>query len=75
MAYRLTVDADVCLSSGRCVADAPQRFRFDDAEIAEVVPDAPAAPDEILLDLARGCPSGAIRVFDGDAEIDPFQAG
>lgn len=72
MPYRVTVDSDVCISSGKCVADAPQLFRFDDDEIAEVVPGAPAPADEVALDLARACPSGAIRVFDGDEEIDPF---
>jgi len=30
MAYRITVDHDVCMSSGKCVADAPDLFRFDD---------------------------------------------
>lgn len=72
MTYRITVDADACISSGKCVADAPQTFRFDDDEIAEVVPDAPVPPDEVVLDLARACPSGAIRVFDGDEEIDVY---
>ena len=72
MAYRITVDPEVCISSGKCVADAPQLFRFDDDEIAQVVPGAPVPSDEVVLDLARACPSGAIRVFDGDEEIDVF---
>lgn len=70
MTYRIIVDADACISSGKCVADAPRTFRFDDDEIAEVVPGAPVPPDDVVLDLARACPSGAIRVFDGDDEID-----
>jgi ferredoxin len=70
VAYRIAVDADACISSGTCVANAPQLFRFDDDEIAELVPGAPAAPDAVVLDAARGCPSGAIRVFDGADEID-----
>lgn len=72
MAYRITVDSDVCISSGKCVADAPQLFRFDDNEIAEVIPDAEVPSDDVVIDLARACPSGAIRVFDGDEEVEIF---
>lgn len=70
MTYRAVVDRDVCISSGRCVADEPEAFRFDAEEIARVAPDASNVPDERLLDVARACPSGAIRLFDGDVEID-----
>jgi ferredoxin len=70
MTHRIVLDPDVCISSGKCVADAPQLFRFDDDEIAELVPGAPAPPDDVAVEIARGCPSGAIRVLDGDAEID-----
>jgi len=70
MAYRLTVDPDVCISSGKCVADAPEVFRFDDDDIAELRPGATALSDERAVDVARNCPSGAIQVFDGDTEID-----
>lgn len=72
MAYRIEVDSDVCISSGKCVADAPGLFRFDDDEIAEVIPDGEQLPDEKLVALARACPSGALRVFDGDRQIDVF---
>lgn len=72
MGYRISVESDVCMSSGKCVADAPQLFRFDDDEIAELIPDAPAPSDETILDLARACPSGALLVHDADTgeEID-----
>ena len=70
MAHRIAVDADACISSGVCVANLPQLFRFDDDEIAELVPGAPAPRDAVVLDAARACPSGAIRVFDGADEID-----
>ncbi|HXV91892.1 MAG TPA: ferredoxin [Pseudonocardia sp.] len=70
--YRIEVDGAVCISSGKCVADAPDVFRFDDDEVAELVPGAPRLPDAEILDIARACPSGAIRVFDGDEEIDVF---
>jgi ferredoxin len=71
--YRISVDGDVCMSSGKCVADAPEVFRFDDDEIAELQPDAPSAPDARLLDLARACPAGALLVHDESGEeIDVF---
>lgn len=70
MPYRVAVDADSCISSGTCVADVPQLFRFDDDEIAELVPGAPVPADDVVLDAARSCPAGAIRVFDGADEID-----
>lgn len=70
MTYRVTVDADVCISSGKCVADEPDVFRFDDDEVAELVPGAPDLADRRLVEVARNCPSGAIQVFDGDTEID-----
>lgn len=74
MSYRLSVDSEVCISSGKCVADAPQVFRFDEEDVAELVPDAPRLADATQLDLARACPSGALRVHDADTgeEIDIF---
>jgi ferredoxin len=70
--YRISVDRDVCMSSGKCVADAPDVFRFDDDEIAEIVPGATQPSDERILDLARACPAGALVVTDVDSgeEID-----
>jgi ferredoxin len=74
MSYRISVDAEVCISSGKCVADAPDLFRFDDEDVAELVPGAPRPSDETQLDLARACPSGALRVHDAASgeEIDIF---
>ncbi|GAA4530641.1 MULTISPECIES: ferredoxin [Nonomuraea] len=72
MTYRIQLDRDVCISSGRCVAEAPESFRFDDDEIVALVPGGPRLTDEQIFDLARDCPSGAIRVFDGDEEIDVY---
>lgn len=74
MTYRIEVDGEICMSSGRCVAEDPERFRFDDEEVAETVPGAPPLPDDSALRLARSCPSGALLVFDADTgeEIDVF---
>jgi len=63
MPYTVAVDKDLCISSGKCVADAPQAFRFDADELSEVV-DPSGLSDEERLDIARNCPSGAISVLD-----------
>lgn len=62
------VDKDLCMSSGRCVAEAPEVFAFDDEELSE-----PVAPvvDGSLADLqavAVGCPAAAIEVGAADGE-------
>ena len=64
MPYTVSIDKDVCISSGKCVADAPGAFRFDADELAEPVSPSPGLPDETLLAIGRNCPSGAIAVFD-----------
>lgn len=71
---RITVDAEVCISSGRCVAERPDVFRFDADEVAEVIPGAPVMPDDAQLELARACPSGALQLHDAETgeEIDIF---
>jgi ferredoxin len=72
VAYRIAVDQDACMSSGKCVAEAPELFRFDADEIAEPVPGAPAPSDARILDLARACPAGALVVTDAETgdEVD-----
>lgn len=71
MTWSVSVDKDVCISSGQCVAAAPAAFRFDPDEIAEPTGSVAAVPDAALLAIARGCPSGAITVHDGGREV-PF---
>jgi ferredoxin len=70
MAYRIEVDPDVCMSSGRCVADAPSLFRFDDDEIAELIPNGEQLPDRTLIALARACPSGALQLMQDEERIE-----
>jgi ferredoxin len=55
-----------------CVADAPGLVRFDDDNIAELIPGGEQLPDQALVRLARGCPSSALQVFDGDEPVDAF---
>lgn len=70
MAVRAEVDEDTCISSGRCVADAPGAFEFDDDEIAHATSLATSLDRDRLVTIGRACPSGAIRILDGDDEIE-----
>ncbi len=62
MELAVQVNQDFCISSGKCVADEPQVFQFDDDEVAE--PTGTTAGVELarLVDVARNCPSGAITL-------------
>ncbi len=66
MGFRVVVDQDECMSVGRCVADFPAGFGFDDDELAMVLPSVGELSEQQLLRAARNCPSRAIMVFDGD---------
>jgi ferredoxin len=65
VAYQVSVDKDVCISSGKCVADVPSLFRFDDDDLAEVVPQAPQPTNDELITIARQCPSLAVVLRNG----------
>ncbi len=65
---RVRVNQDDCVSTGRCIADAPHVFRFDHDELAEVVPGEDRALDEVTaVRIARHCPNRAIVVERDDA--------
>ncbi len=68
MGYRVEVDAEECVSSGKCVADNPSAFGFDDDELAVLLPGAGDLDDERLLTAARRCPSGAILLYDDNGD-------
>ncbi len=64
MGFRVEIDQDECMSVGRCVADFPAGFGFDDEELATVLDTVDELSDQQLLRAARNCPSRAITVFD-----------
>ena len=66
MPYRIEIDQDECISSGKCVADAPRAFGFDDEDLAVALPTAGEVDDAVLLRVARNCPSHAIRLHAPD---------
>jgi ferredoxin len=69
MTLRAEVDTSACISSGKCVADAPAGFRFDDEEISVAIDGASALDERTLTAVARNCPAAAIQVFDGDTPV------
>ena len=64
MIYRILVQKDLCISSGKCVGDAADLFGFDADELAEPLVDQVDVPLERLLRIARACPGEAISVVD-----------
>jgi ferredoxin len=57
------------VASQACVAALPNVFAMDDDGVAEVVDQNGAAEAE-LIDAARNCPCGAIRVLDAETGED-----
>jgi len=62
MSYLADIDAAACAAHGDCEAIAPEIFRVED--VAVVIGEA---PDELMLEAARACPSVAIRITDRDS--------
>ena len=61
------VDRTLCCGSGSCEVMAPGLFRVGDDGFAVFLPPAAGAPDaELLEDVARCCPTGAITVHGND---------
>ena len=65
MAFRIEIDIDECMSSGKCVADYPKAFEFDDEELATLT-DTTSLNNDDMVRAARNCPSRALAVFDDD---------
>jgi ferredoxin len=65
MGYHIKVDVDDCMSSGKCVADYPDAFGFDEDELA-IIKDPSQLTKDDFIRVARNCPSRALIVFDDD---------
>lgn len=72
MNYRVEVDKKLCISSAKCVSDAPKIFKFDQDELAEPISETNQEQLEVLLRLARNCPGEAISVFDENGSAINF---
>jgi ferredoxin len=70
MEYTVTIDKNVCMSSGRCVLDEPDAFQFSADELAEPISTVVTLPEDRMLAVVRACPSGAIRLYQDGQQID-----
>jgi ferredoxin len=65
-AAQVTVDPDLCIGSAECVRILPSGFKIDESRGVSVPqPAASTADIELLADVVRSCPTGAVRVVDG----------
>ncbi|MDO8588680.1 MAG: ferredoxin [Armatimonadota bacterium] len=62
---KVTVDRDLCIGAGNCVAIAPAVFQLD-ADNKAVVAEDQDAPDDLLWDAAESCPTKAIILEDDE---------
>ncbi|SFP01707.1 ferredoxin [Amycolatopsis arida] len=62
MAWELSVDRRVCIGSGFCYGSATGFFASDGTRSRPRA--AVVAPDDLVLEVAEGCPVGAITVVD-----------
>ena len=62
---KVTVDRELCIGAGNCVAIAPSVFQLDAENIA-VVNDEDGATEDMLWQAAEACPTNAITLEDGE---------
>lgn len=60
---RITIDHDVCYSSGECVLLEPTAFAIGGQGTAIVLAEAENLSSDMLATIVRSCPSGAISVL------------
>lgn len=72
MALTVRIDKELCMSAGKCVADAPNAFGYDADELAEVLPGVAELSDDRLMRLARQCPGRAIILTDTSGSLVDF---
>ena len=68
---RIEINTDDCMSSGKCVADYPDAFDFDDDELAVLRDSATSLTDEQMTRAARNCPSRALVLLDDEGNQIP----
>lgn len=61
---RVDIDFDKCESHGMCALIAPDVFSIDDQGYTQFVAEPPESTRADVLEAARACPAGAIRVID-----------
>ena len=70
MAIEVSVDPDLCIGSGDCVRILPTGFRIDDAAgVSRPLDGAGVADPDVLLKVARTCPTQSIRLVASDGTV------
>lgn len=62
--YKITVDRNLCIGAGSCVAVAPLAFALDNEAKAIVLESANQEDDNTVLEAAKACPVAAIILHD-----------
>ncbi|MUL78701.1 ferredoxin [Mycobacterium sp. CBMA226] len=70
MTFTARIDKDICMSSGICVSNYAEAFRFDADELAEPIDGGIALTLEQLRSAVGTCPSGAIELLRDGVPID-----
>lgn len=60
----VSVDQDICTGAATCVALAAKAFGLNSDNKAMLLETADEETREALIDAARSCPTGAIKVMD-----------
>ena len=68
VALRIEIDHEKCMGQGQCIYWAPATFDLGDDGLSRVV-NAEGDPDEKIVLGAKGCPTGAIAVWQGDERL------
>ena len=63
--YRIQIDRSLCSGFGSCADAAPGAIDLGPDGVATA---RDGEYDDRVLDAARGCPMGAIKVFDAESE-------
>ena len=62
--YKVTIDRNLCIGAGSCVAIAPKVFALDSEAKAILLPTANEEDDANILEAAKACPVAAIIIQD-----------
>ena len=62
--YKVTIDRNLCIGAGSCVAIAPKVFALDSDAKAILLPTANEEDDANILEAAKACPVAAIIIQD-----------
>jgi ferredoxin len=72
MGFHVVVHQDDCVSTARCVFDAPGAFTLDDDGLAVALPAADDLDEAAQLRIARQCPNRAIALLDAEGHDLPL---